>query len=238
MTASIIQALVIGDAGEYPQVDVLLGTALQEVADFYNSDLPRAVFRRVSLAAGPSAQGLTGGAGQDVLTLPEDFWQEIQGTYARTYDQEQLADAVRQVLGPQSLGASLLILTDREITPPLDWRYIIWSACSGGTVVSAAPTDPHYWGESRSRVATIKHRVRSACLCVVGEWLGLSRCGNERCFLFGDVDCVARLDSMVYLGEEHGLPSLAHRGYSAQPEDPYAVQPIEYEPPAESAAFV
>jgi hypothetical protein len=76
-------------------------------------------------------------------------------------------------------------------------------------------------------VAIIKHRIRTAGLSVVGTFLGLKRCDEENCFLFDDVDSVTRLDDMVYLGGDHGLPELANRGFATRPDDPNRVQTIE-----------
>jgi hypothetical protein len=82
------------------------------------------------------------------------------------------------------------------------------------TVVSTQPIDPEYWRSSdNNRLATIKHRVRTACLSAVGEMLDLKRCDNPRCVLYEDVDSVVRLDAMVQLGSEHDIPALTGKGF-------------------------
>jgi hypothetical protein len=122
----------------------------------------------------------------------------------------------------------LMIVTDQEIEPPADWRYIIWSEFSNGQVVSVAPTDPSYWRErSANRLGAIKHRVRTAGMCIVGVALGLTRCDNPRCFLFGQVSSAEVLDSMVVLGGEHSWTLLTGWGYSPRPTDPSHMQQMQ-----------
>jgi hypothetical protein len=121
----------------------------------------------------------------------------------------------------------LLLVTDQEITPPPDWRYVLWDSCRNGVVVSIAPIDPHYWSErGEYRVQTIKHRVRVACCAALSEMLGLERCDNPTCLLYASVDSVISLDQMILLGPEHNIPALADHGFDARPSDPAQVQPI------------
>lgn len=184
----------------------------------------------------------------------DTFWATARGRYIRTFDQDKLGARVRDLLmrlandNPESfkwLGSPgpadpdvtslskqlregyLLLVTDQEITPPPEWRYIIWDDCRNGSVVSIAPTDPHHWRErDEARIATIKHRVRTACLSVLGEQFGFGRCNNPMCFLHQDVNSVTDLDQMVFLGPEHHLPQLSFHGFAPRPDEPTEVQPI------------
>jgi|SRR5271157_2230380 len=122
---------------------------------------------------------------------------------------------------------TMILVTDQQITPPPDWRYIIWDGIRAGSVISIAPTNPNYWhADDPDRVATIKHRVRTACLCSVGEFLGLKRCQNPTCLLYAEVDSVSCLDGMVLLGREHRKKKLTNHGFEPKPRQPNVVQPI------------
>jgi hypothetical protein len=184
----------------------------------------------------------------------EGFWSNLRGRYQRTYDPNRLAEKVRHLLMEQASqrpdlserlnvgqprgaegrspldllrDAPLLLVMDQELTPPPDWRYIIYDNCRAGVVVSIAPIDPHYWHEPpENRVASIKHRVRAACCSALGGLLGLERCDNPSCMLFESVESVSNLDRMILLGPEHGISLLADRGFEARPSDPTQVQPI------------
>jgi hypothetical protein len=151
---------------------------------------------------------------------------------AATYDQQVLGELVKTAA---RLQGTSVIVTDVELVPPPEWRYIIWDAFHEGVVVSLAPLDPLYWGErvlEPERVATIKVRVRAACLSIVGQLLGLARCDNDKCYLFANVDSVVRLDAMSYLGPEHGVDELAYRGFdrsSGMPSSPQDVVQVSRE---------
>ncbi len=127
---------------------------------------------------------------------------------------------------------TLIVVTDQEISPPEGWRYIISDDIvsddgSEACVISVAPTDPWYWSEDNdARSATIKHRIRSICLCAVGEYLGLKRCNNPRCFLYKDIDSVTTLDWMLLMGPEHRKKRLTMHGFAPRPEKPDEVQPV------------
>lgn len=143
----------------------------------------------------------------------------------QVYDQRAVGALVKDILG---VPGTQLIVTDLELIPPYDWRYIIWDVVEMGVVASITPLDPAYWGirmGARERVGKIKARTRAACASVVGSLLGLRRCDNETCYLYADVDSVLRLDDMVHLGEEHGVERLAFRGFSLLAEEPE--QPAE-----------
>ena len=106
-----------------------------------------------------------------------------------------------------------------------EWRYIIWDGSQNDGVVSVAPTDPKYWRQQdAARVATIKHRVRTACLSLAGEFLGFSRCENPSCLLYGNVDSVLALDLMSEFGLEHDVQGLTGFGFEPVVREPANLQ--------------
>lgn len=110
--------------------------------------------------------------------------------------------------------ATSVVLTDLPITPPPEWRYIIWDSAPNGSVISCAPLDPAYWTtavDEQTRIETTKKRALAATLCVIGSLLGLGRCSNERCFMFGNIDSVRRLDEVELIGSEHSVEELSGR---------------------------
>jgi hypothetical protein len=163
----------------------------------------------------------------------------VSGPSGRTYDQAKLAEEVRRLLRSVPSEAALLIITDRPITPPEGWRYIIWDDLSPGLgVISTAPCDPYYWRDTDpNRIATIKNRVRSSALTITGIHLGLERCGNPECFMFEDVDSVTAVDMMTELGPEHGHPALAGQGFEANVADPALVQEPVLKQPGRSRSW-
>jgi hypothetical protein len=203
-----------------------------EVEAFYNQDEQRVIFDRTYLSeASPLGildSSFGASQGLDWREVGNEFWDKARGKFSKTYDQKKLVVGVRDLSGGESLGTPVIV-TDQEITPPKHWRYIIWDATSKGVVIAIPPTDPNYWRENNDdRVTAIKNRIRSACLNVVGGVLGLKRCDNPRCFMFGDVDSVLRLDEMVLLGKEHksALPNLINKGFELHSPDPNKVQSI------------
>lgn len=146
---------------------------------------------------------------------------------ARIVDAGVLGALVQEVVQPTGWT---LILTDIELEPPLDWRYIIWRSFPQGAVVSTATLDPRYWREPVEsevhRVLMIKARARAACISVVGSLIGLERCSNPECFLFKDVDSLVRLDDMKFVGPEHDVAELTFRGFGPG-DDPAAIQSVD-----------
>lgn len=209
-----------------------LWAAFKEMEAFYNYDRQRAVFRRFFLSESlpRTIRSEVAHGQQPTVVFPEASWQQARGKYTRTYDQLRLGELSRELLEAQK-NDYILIVTDQEISPPEEWRYIIWESWDNGGVVSLAPLDPEYWQiEDPNRVSTVKHRVRAACLAVVGRFLGLEACDNEKCFLYNPVDSVSRLDLMVSLGSEHKIPALENRGFLARARDPNKVQRIRPDP--------
>jgi hypothetical protein len=163
--------------------------------------------------------------------LPTGFWERVSGQFTQTIDQRKLADAIRESLDP-SLPADMkfCLVTDQELTPPPEWRYLIWDDCStdrlAGGVASLAPIDPAYWRiRDPWRVARIKHRIRTACLSMVAECSGSERCDDTKCFLFMDVESADRLDAMVRLAPGHpDLPELTGWGFGKLSDQPEIVE--------------
>lgn len=242
-----------------PEVSRDLGRALWaafcEVESFYGLDEPRAEFRNFYLSERPPAdlvQQADGGLSleavwrfvervcrlkpdrQQMLQLESVIqqemgadWEGAKGKYTRTYRGKEISEAVGRVLSQRGHDGVPVVVTDQELAPPAGYRYII----SEGTVISLAPTDPRYWNMSEvNRVGIVKHRVRSMCLGVVGELLGLERCENPSCFLYESVDSVMNLDEMVQLGQEHGLKALEDQGFDMLTDDPGTVQEVKLHP--------
>jgi predicted Zn-dependent protease len=151
---------------------------------------------------------------------------------------EQITGFVRRRIKGPARKAPLIVVTDLEITPPEGWSYVIWwSDEKGGQVVAVPPTDPGFWGtKDEDRLLTIKHRVRTAVLSIAGELLGLERCSNDRCFLYEDVDSASTLDSMMWLGPEHGLAKLQGRGFERNRNEMTKVQEVVQLATPETAA--
>lgn len=248
----IIQLLVLFEEESVRELSPALWATLVESERFYNFDQPRATFERhfISPHEPPSSlllstvRSVARFFGRDIdnaqallceqerRSYPAESVRSIRGKFAKTIDQTKMWRAARTLLGNDEAGAFLQIVTDLEITPPPEWRYIIWDGDERNAVISVAPTDPKYWRQpDPSRFATIKHRVRTACLSITGAHLGLERCDNCSCFLYSDVGSVVTLDSMTELGSEHRLPRLSGFGFDATPRDVATVQtPIRMVP--------
>jgi len=152
-------------------------------------------------------------------------WSSALGRLSRTYDAAKLGPLARDLARADDV---VILVTDQELTPPEDWRYIIWDPFENGTVISIAPTDPRYWrNRDPNRLSTIKHRIRTACISVVGESMGLNRCQNAKCLLYDNIDDVEVLDTMLYLGAEHGLSERTGLGYRPRPSNPSVIQELE-----------
>jgi hypothetical protein len=229
----IAQVLAFKDPSKCPEIGPALWAALQEIEIFYNLTETRVQCRRYFLNPDSQPELLEECPGPDRMetigkasNAPSGFWTQVQGKFRGTVHQGMLADQVRRLVPTEQW--LLLIVTDQEIQPPPEWRYIIWDGTPHGGVISVAPTDPQYWRErSANRVGAIKHRVRTAGMSIVGEWLGLERCENHECFLYSDVSSVDVLDSMLVLGKEHNWPRLAGLGYSPRPKDPAQIQTVQ-----------
>lgn len=243
----IVQVLLLSDDKFNVEMGPLLWAALIEAESFYNASVStHRKFERYYAAPsvpklntfGTTFRGLGrrlfGDSGMreslELLSADQSIsnsavdYADASGRYAKTYNRDKLADAVRKLV--KSNDAFLEIVTDRELTPPRDWRYIIWGDIDQGSVISTAPLDPHYWRDrDTDRVSSIKHRARTAILAVTGEALGMQRCQNPTCFLFEFVESVLALDLMTELGPEHSVPDLV--GVTFEPfSDPGTIQRI------------
>jgi hypothetical protein len=163
----------------------------------------------------------------DTLTKRlDELWHTVPEKFG-TYDHRILGQAVREIV---DTDGTILVVTDQEITPPKNWRYIIWDILPGGAVMSIASTDPVYWGDREvtdsERLKSIKRRVRATCITITAVLLGISRCDNPRCYLKSDIDSVLQIDEMMYFGPEHGVPELANRGFSGT-ADPGRVEEVQ-----------
>src|SRR5829696_1072395 len=220
---SISQILLI-DSTATPQIEKILMTALNEVQQFYNYDKPRASFDTSVLyyftSYGQESEDVNhtidkGSRVNDHRIINKNVG-DARGLYASTYDQQKLIKFVRETT---ETSDRLVILTNLEITPPSEWRYILWDTFDNASVVSTAPMDPEYWRlKDEFRFSTIKHRARAACLNVVGQDIGLERCDNYRCFMRAPVESTTDLDDMILLGPEHKLRELANRGFPSPTE--------------------
>jgi hypothetical protein len=225
--------LLLGDPELAHEAGRALWVVFDEVEKLYNLDQRRCVFERYAITSeGPHELGFDPGGREHIeVSKPalEELWTAAGGRYSGTVDQAELAQLVRRKLRLKH-GAKyeVVVVTDRDLTPPPDWRYILWDCTTGGWVVSIAAMDPAYWGiRDPSRAEAIKRRARAACMSVVGQALGLSRCDNEQCFLFSNVDSVTRLDLMNSLGSEHAeVIASESLGYAPNVEDPAIEQEI------------
>ncbi len=209
-----------------PSIQAPAGRPDVVISDAFLADIFQRQTARGALNAAiqrPRTRGISSGA---VPGLQRGIG--VSNPQPRTVDAMLLGPAVQTLIQPEGLT---LLVTDLELTPPNDWRYIIWDGMPLGTVASIAPLDPVYWGEpfadERERARTVKHRTRAACMSIVGSLVGLERCQNEECFLYFNVDSVTRLDDWRYIGAEHGVAELSRRGFR-QSEDPTIASGIAY----------
>lgn len=253
MADKIAQVLVFSDARRSEELGPILWAAFKEVERFWSEAGTGVTFERRYIAESvPSAVARDLGAntilGRFGWLFGQTLWssslstdasdqilQKSRGTVTRSYDFRRIADGVRERVGMDA--SRYLIVVDETLTPPPEWRYIISDGDERDGVVSILPVDPTYWRSTDPhRLATIKHRVRTACLGIVGEFLGLKPCDNPTCVMCGDVDSVVRLDGMVSLCERHNLPSLTGRGFSVLAANLDQPQPLTGNPtPGEEA---
>ena len=239
----ITQLLLLGDAKTARELGDVLWLALDETRRLFTPDGAPAAFN-IPLPGGrlvavqPEIQMLLL-ARTAVPHVAREHWLEGGESHAVAVIEQALKDAAdsRSSLDHSALASSvqaqlgrdetipLLLVTEQPVTPPPHWRYAIWQPVAGGVVLSTAALDPTYWGETTrgevdvARLRVLKHRTRAASATVVGSLIGLYRCDNPTCFMFGNIDSVTRLDGMLHLGAEHAVPELTGRGF-AREEDP------------------
>ena len=231
-TRSITHAVVLQNHELAGELGRMLWSVLAEVSAYYNSDQQtRAHFDRKWVGM-PAKWPLDDADRAHQVPAPFDgtWWRSLQHM-GRLIDQEQFARRLREVVPGEE---SVVTVTDAEITPPPEWRYVIWESFdSGDAVISFAPLDPKYWGDrDPDRVNTIKRRVRAALLGVTGGLLGLEECDNTRCFLYKNVDSVSVLDNMIALGLEHGVPGLTNKVFAGRIDESIGLEALVYRPDA------
>jgi hypothetical protein len=232
----VVQVLLLRDQRMSKDLGPTLWAAFQEVEKLYNLERQRVSFKRYYVSTSiptkvPKEERLESFR---VKSGWEDVWlgKSVRGgrrkegvklsgfnlsfnssdNYPRRYEFEDITKKVRRLLGSDASDAKLLVVMDQEISPPENWRYMIWNTdtkVQGDVVntalISIAPTDPQYWGDfdDADRLAKIKHRVRVASCSVVAEFLRIPECVNPQCFLCSPVESAVQLDQMVYFGAEH-----------------------------------
>ncbi len=216
----VLQVLLIRGAETGPDLVPVLWAAAQEVESLFALHPKQLWFDRVCITERKGRPDLPA---ESVVRLEESAWDELwlsaRSRRARRLDQKKLVHKVRDVLGPHTHGARVILITDGEITPPSDWRYILWDGWDRNAVISTAPMDPVYWGElDDERVVTVKQRLRAACCSVMGASMGLKRCHNPDCFLYRAVDSVLQLDDMQFIGAEHQVHTLTGMGFLPSPD--------------------
>jgi len=255
---NIIQALALFDEKSASEYGLALWATLHEVDRFYRRAHSQIEYRRFYIAPTPPdlslfesisrafGKWIPGGQVQSALDLLKHDQvlsssgpsAELSHSRRRTYDQAQLAAIVRKLVDPDQSGDHLMIITDRPITPPPNWRYIIWEIDpnTNTSVISVSPLDPEYWRDKDpKRVMRIKIRTRNAALSITGELIGLERCDNPACFLFDDVYSVTVLDEMSAFGAEHNLSELSGYGFDDMVSDPDFVQTATFQPMSKRA---
>jgi hypothetical protein len=252
---SINQVLLFRDPTYSNELGEALWTATKEVENFYNLGEQRAVFRRSYLSdvlpkniklgdselklsflrsildymAGRTEQKAQEATSEVSINVSQSDskWKTARGKYIGTYDVTRILNMVRELASNLKSDEIPIVVTDLMLTPPPALNYVIWDGDENGLVISIPPTDPGYWRIiDPDRIASIKHRVRTAFLACVGELIGLKECDNERCFLFKEVGSASSLDWMVLLGPEHNIEALTQRGFENLSSDPIKVQPI------------
>jgi hypothetical protein len=169
----------------------------------------------------------------DVEELATPRYESARSKLARVdslgrVDCQELGTQLRSTLESKDI---LVVVTDIEIVPPTHLRYLIWDVFIDGALVSTAPISPRYWGEWDTAygdpVRVMKWRTRAACLAVVGSLLGMTRCYDDRCYLYQTIDAVTRLDGMVHVGKEHGVDRLTGYGFPDFEATPEAIAPVQ-----------
>jgi hypothetical protein len=239
------QALLFFDEKNSHEQGPALWAALHEVERFFRLAQPNLTFHRFYISPQVPSLGTLESAWRSVgrlitrqgseyvpdLPSASEFIEAripvtaVASRSSRTYDQSKLAQEVRRLLSLGPSDGHLLIVTDRLITPPEKWRYIIWDIGPEAGVISSAPVDPAYWRDVEPhRIAYLKHRVRCSAMTITGIFLGIERCENPECYMFDDVDSITVLDTMTEFGPEHEVDGLTGMGFEALASDPSVVQ--------------
>ena len=184
--------------------------AVKQVQELYADRKPAYQIIAVDMEASPSsAKGTSPYAWQVLRTLIEQdpWWQWLRGRLARTLDVDKILLRVREATaGVVKPDDALVVITNQELTPPPEWRYLLWDTrpSAHNAVLSACQMDPYYWsGDTTGRFATVQARLRAALCASIGELTGLSRCDNDACYMRREVTSVVELDAMTGYGAEH-----------------------------------
>jgi len=230
----ITHAIALRNHGTASEFGEMLWAVLGEVAAFYNLDKPRAQFQRRWIGDAVPPTAMTDADQVIIAKLDWNWWKGVRSEAGRLVDYKLLGSAVRELLPELE---RILIVTDEELNPPPDWRYVIWWDVSvkGDGAVSLAPLDPRYWGDTDpQRLETVKWRIRASLLCMTGLRLGFRRCQNTKCYLYENVDSVSVLDEMVTLGPEHSTEGLTDKVFAGEIDESLGLEAIIDQPAASS----
>lgn len=232
-----------------------LWAALKEAEQFVNRDRPRFRFRRSYVSEFIPEQVRGTGIIQSGMRWFERFFSAnrsdrenssetflgpvdrtafdpAKGRYSRTYEPEALAEIVRNMNREEGIEPGFnLIITDRELMPSPEFRYLLWwydDERDSAAVISTWAMDPEYWRmHDDHRSATVKQRARVAMLWSLLHAFGGRSCDNETCFLYGSISSFSDLDQIRLLGAEHkNLEGLTGYGFDSQPRRPDEVQEV------------
>jgi hypothetical protein len=226
---SVAQVVLFRESRNYNELARVVWTAMAEAVNFFS--LANLIIKSRRLVCFPAAGILKEElpAEKDAskyLADADHFWAEVRAPYSRTYAQAKIVQQVRKQFFTRATE-KLFIVTDQEICPPKNWRYILWDGTGADVVISIAAMDPRYWGQQINDIRSLmKHRCRTALINTMGEEIGISRCMNEQCLEFDNIDSVTRLDEMLYLGTEHSLAELTGRGFAPESNNPEELQPV------------
>jgi hypothetical protein len=226
--------VVVVLAGEkLANLPAVLRSTIVEAANFYNLGKMRlSIDSKVYFRNEASSNKLVEADYPDFQPIYDEDLEKARGEFLDLYDQWKLIKVVRKRISESYSMKKVVIITDLEIVPPPDWRYILWESDEHNAVISLAAMDPEYWGiKERSPLITIKQRVRASMLGIIGDFLKLERCLNPSCFLYGDVNSADQLDDMICMGEEHSVENLTFMGYNPRPGDPVQVQKVQRKSP-------
>ncbi|MEJ7601580.1 MAG: hypothetical protein WKG01_26995 [Kofleriaceae bacterium] len=184
-------------------------SAADQVAELYRTRRKELRFATVDVEGNTASAGTSPYSWQVLRSQVESdaWWVSVRGRLSRTLDVKQVGRRVREAtVGVVTPSDSLLIVVNQELSPPPEWRYLLWdtSPTTVTSVISACQMDPYYWsGDVADRFAVLQTRLRVAMFSSVGEHLGLSRCDNDACYMRRDVFSVIELDEMRGCCAEH-----------------------------------
>lgn len=151
MTLALSQVALFRDRTKSHELGRAVWAALQEIEQFYNLGAQRIACTR-TYVSDHVPDGLADQGTDAMTSFGGKRWEGLfeEGRSLRTHDAGSIVETTRKLLGPEGRGPPYLIITDLELTPPPEWRYIIFDGDMTGVVVSVAPTNPDYWSYQRS----------------------------------------------------------------------------------------